>query len=262
MAMNLTKPVLLAAALALFAVAPSSAAPTIYVDQTASYRYINASSATQQGSPGANWYSVGFDDSGWATGNGVFSSGPPSGTIFENGNQGLPFGGVAQPIPTTFTQWDVEYAPFLRTEFALSAPTDLTVWIAVDNGIGTLSTDSRNGTGANTGMYINGVYSTNIGLVNAEGPALRWENVFNIPASYTVAGENVFALQLEDHGGATGFDMMITSQVGDNNPIFTTAPPPPPPAPSSSTGVPEPITLSLFGAGVAGAIAIRRRKKA
>jgi hypothetical protein len=32
--------------------------------------------------------------------------------------------------------------------------------------------------------------------------------------------------------------------------------------PSAPTGVPEPFTLSIFGAGVAGAVALRRRKKA
>jgi hypothetical protein len=33
-------------------------------------------------------------------------------------------------------------------------------------------------------------------------------------------------------------------------------------SPVRNTGVPEPLTLSLFGAGVAGAVAMRRRKKA
>ena len=33
------------------------------------------------------------------------------------------------------------------------------------------------------------------------------------------------------------------------------------PATAPSTGVPEPVTLSLFGAGFAGAVAIRRRKR-
>ena len=232
------------------------ASPTIYVNQNASYKYVDATAATSVGSPGANWFTVGFNDSSWFTGNGTFDNTNPSSTIFDNANAGLPFGGVAVAVPGTFTQWDVGFAPFLRTYFNLSAPTALTVWIAVDNGIGTLAGESRNGTGANTGMYINGVYSTNVGLVNAEGNAFRWENVFDIPANYTFAGVNLFALQLEDHGGLTGFDMMITSQTGSNV-AFTTLPPPQPPV----TGVPEPLTLSLFGAGLIGAIAMRRRLK-
>lgn len=238
---------------------PALAVPTIYVDQNASYRYVDATTATSIGSPGSSWFTVGFNDSSWFTGNGTFDNTTPTSTIFDLGNAGLPFGGAAQPLPGAFTQWDVGFAPFLRTHFTLSAPTALTVWIAVDNGIGTLASDSRNGTGANTGMYINGVYSTNVGLVNAEGNAFRWENVFNIPSNYTFAGDNLFALQLEDHGGLTGFDMMITSQVGDANPLFTSLPPPTPPGP---IGVPEPLTLSLFGAGLVGSIAIRRRKRA
>jgi len=240
-----------------FAAAASSAlaVPTIFVNQNASYRYIDATVATSIASPGSSWFTVGFNDSGWFTGNGTFDNTTPTSTIFDLANAGLPFGGVAQPLPAGFTHWDVGFAPFLRTHFTLAAPTALTVWIAIDNGIGTSAADPRNGTGAATGMYINGVNSTNIGLVNAEGAAFRWENVFNIPSNYTFAGDNLFALQLEDHGGATGFDMMITSQVG-NNPLFTIAPPPGP------TGVPEPTTLSLFAAGLLGFSAIRRRSRA
>ena len=246
------KPVIIAIAATLFAMANAAeaGATTIFVDQTATYRYINATSATAAGAPPANWFAPGFDDSAWYVGNGPFSNTSTSSTILDSGNVNSPFApGPTQPTPSTYTQWDVGQAPFLRTHFTLSAPTDLTVWIAVDNGIGTAASDPRNGTGAATGMYINGVLST--GLVNAEGNAFRWESVFNISSAFTFAGDNVFAIQLEDHGGLTGFDMMITGQVG-TNPVFTTNPPP---------SVPEPATsvLALFGLGAMGAFRRRRR---
>lgn len=231
-----------------------AAASTIFVDQTATYSYINATTATEQSAPAANWFAPGFNDSRWFVGNGPFSSTNTSSTILDTGNANAPFApGPTQATPTTFTQWDVGFAPFIRTHFTLAAPTALTIWIAVDNGIGTSAGDSRNGTGADTGMYINGVIST--GLINAEGNAFRWESVFNIPANFTFAGDNLFAAQLEDHGGLTGFDMMITSQVGDN-PIFSTNPPPTPP-----TSVPEPASAALLGAALLGFAITRRRRR-
>lgn len=223
--------------------APASALTTV-VDQTATYRYINAT-GTPLATP-VNWFAVGFDDSSWNVGNGPFSSGSTAGTILDQGNVNAPFApGATQPVPATFTQWDVNEDPFLRTTFNLATPTDLTIWIAVDNGIGVLGTTVA-------GLYVNGVQTTN--AVNAEGAAFRWEIAFNVPAQYTFAGTNLIALQLEDHGVATGFDMMVTTQSSDSTiPPFTTNPPP---------AVPEPASWAMLLVGLAsvGSFTARRRR--
>jgi hypothetical protein len=230
-------------------VSSSAIALPVFVDQTANYRYINASGGGNctPGAAPANWFAVGFDDSAWNTGNGPFSSGPTSGTFGADlSNVNAPFApGPTQPIPGTFTQWNVNNCPLVRTTFTLAAPTALTIWIAVDNGIGLQ--------GGN-GIYVNGVQGT--GTVNAEGQAFRWETVFDIPATYTFTGTNLIALQLEDHGGATAFDMMVTGQAPDSsNPPFTTKPPPTQPG-----TVPEPTSLLLLGASLAVLRMTRRRR--
>ena len=224
--------------------APASALTTI-LDQTATYRYINAT-GTPLPTP-ANWFAVSFDDSSWNVGTGPFSSGSTAGTILDQGNVNAPFApGATQPVPTTFTQWDVNQDPLLRTTFNLTVPTDLTIWIAVDNGIGVL------GSTAVAGLYVNGVQTTN--AVNAEGAAFRWEVAFNVPSQYTFAGTNLIALQLEDHGVSTGFDMMVTTQSSDSTiPPFTTNPPP---------AVPEPASwiMLLVGLASVGSFTARRRR--
>ncbi len=231
-----------AAGAALLTTAMPASALQIYVDQTASYRYINATGPDLP--VPANWFSVGFDDSTWNTGNGPFSSNATSSTILNQANVNAPFApGPTQPTPASFTQWDINHDPLLRTTFSLAAPTALTIWIAVDNGVGVL------GSGA-AGLYVNGVQTTQ--SVNAEGNAFRWESVFNIPAQYTFAGANLIALQLEDHGGLTGFDMVVTAASPDTSiPPFTTNPPPTVPEASSWATI-------MAGLGLLAAIARRR----
>ena len=209
----------------------------IYIDQDATFRYVNATAATTVPVVPATWFTYGFDDSSWFTGNAPFSTGFGGDQANVNGPF---FPGPTEPIPAASTPWSVNFDPYLRTTFNLDAPTALTIWMAVDNGIQSL--------------YLNGVLGT--GSFNREGQAFRWEHVFDIPAAYTFAGENVLALQLEDHGGATGFVMMLTANDAAQNPTFTDLAPPVPP-----TAVPEPATLTMFGLGLAGIERYRRRRQ-
>jgi len=55
-------------------------------------------------------------------------------------------------------------------------------------------------------LYLNGnLVASN----NAEGYTYRWEYSGGISSSYLVNGVNVIAVALEDHGGATAFDMEV-----------------------------------------------------
>ncbi len=83
-------------------------------------------------------------------------------------------------------------------------------------------------------LYVNG---TLLSAHNAEGFTSRWEYGGGFGATLH-SGVNFVALALEDHGGATAFDMRITA------------------AP-----VPEPETyaMMLAGLGVMGAVARRRK---
>lgn len=215
----------------------------IIIDQDASWRYINATPATTMAVPG-DWFAKDFDDSGWFAGNAPFTSNPgnPAATFGGDlANAGTPYGGAAPAIPAAGTLWNVPFDPYLRISFNMAAPAPLTVWIAVDNGI--------------NAMYLNGVLST--GNINAEGQGFRWEHVFDIGAEYTLNGENVLALQLEDHGGATAFALVLTEDDSADNPIFTDNDPPPP---NPTNGIPEPGTLALFAFGLTGLAILRRRK--
>lgn len=89
-------------------------------------------------------------------------------------------------------------------------------------------------------LYANGVF---VSSAYASGFTYLWEYTGGFGSSL-VNGRNVVALALSDDGGATAFDMEILSR-GRNG-----------------AGVPEPATLALVGAALAGVAATRRRRHA
>lgn len=100
---------------------------------------------------------------------------------------------------------------------------DLTLNVAADNGFI---------------IFVNGVQ---IAKENAEGYTSIWEYTLPIDNSFFLApGENLLQVLVEDHGAKTFFDMKLTGDI--------------PP-------VPEPGTILLLGAGLAGLAAWRRSKK-
>jgi hypothetical protein len=83
---------------------------------------------------------------------------------------------------------------YVRKEFDLSNFNISTInwYLGIDNGYE---------------LYINGHL---ISSDNAEGFTYRWEYSGTIPSQYLNPGINVVALALEDHGGLTAFDLMMT----------------------------------------------------
>jgi hypothetical protein len=241
----------LAAAGVLLGAATAASALTIYLPENATYRYINANASTVAPVP-ANWFTVGFDDTTWSSAAGPFAN-QSSGTIFNNPNSGAPYAPDPQPSFPVSTIWAPNFDPQIRTTFTLPAPTALTLWLALDNGVGPFPVVP----GA-PGIWLNGVAAT--GSTNAEGNAFRWEHVFDIPAAYTFAGLNTLALQLEDHGSLTGYALVITADDANTNPPITTNPPPQQQPPNAT--VPEPQTIALLGLGLLGLAAMRRRRAA
>ncbi|MCA9323356.1 MAG: hypothetical protein KDB53_21640, partial [Planctomycetes bacterium] len=204
----------------------------IYLSEDATYRYVNASAATSIPSVPSDWADFGFDDSAWHVGQGAFGSS-------FGGSLGNTTGPQTPNAPTFTgsTPWSTNWDPYLRTTFTLAAPTNLTIWIAVDNGINSI--------------HLNGVQAT--ATFNAEGTANRWEHVLDVPAAYTQTGTNVIALQAEDHGGGTGFAMVVTeddlaihTQFTTNSPAFPSfdAPTPCGQIVPVSNGIPVAISFS------------------
>lgn len=157
---------------------------------------------------------------------------------------------------TTIGGWSVGPAPFgnntgLDADFGFatlwaadgSDGDDLWVRVAIDltgYDLGTVIWDL----GVDNGftLYANGAF---ISAANAEGYTYRWEYSGAFGASL-VNGINIIAVALEDHGGATAFDMQVSGRL----------------LPGGPGKVPEPGMIGLLGLGLLGAGMARRRRKA
>ena len=169
--------------------------------------------------PGSNWEYTFVDPTGsstWNTTTGGWAVGPaPFGNEFA-GDFGYSSG----------TFWGADAWGNMDDDLWVRTTLDLTgydlstvAWdLGVDNGFS---------------LFLNGIL---IQSTNAEGYTWRWEysGTFGTAA---LAGVNVLALALEDHGGLTAFDMQVTG-----------------------TPVPEPSMLGLLGLGLM-ALALRRRTR-
>jgi len=136
---------------------------------------------------------------------------------WSSGN--APFGNVSTGVGTVTefnfnTFWPADGADgddlWVRAEIDLSNFDRTTIqWhLGVDNGFK---------------LYINGNL---VDSKNAEGYTFRWEYSGAFATAHLLPGKNVLAVALEDHGGATAFDMQVTGTKG----------PPPPPDPVDLIG--------------------------
>lgn len=177
-------------------------------------------------SPGSIWeytFSDPTADPSWNTTTGGWLTGPAPFGNHTGGYPGDPLGyfdyATSWPANSVFG-----YDLWVRRSVNLTGfnPSSALWNLGVDNGFA---------------LYANGAL---VAAHNAEGYTYRWEYSGNFPGGLN-PGLNVIALQLEDHGGLTAFDMEIT---GDR-----------------SAPVPEPGTMVLLGTGVVGLASRAWRKR-
>jgi hypothetical protein len=187
-------------AVAAFA-APASAAPILATGSTWEYTFADPTG-----------------DASWNTTTGGWDTGPAP---FGNNTGGYPSDPAGDFDYATL--WPADGSDgndlWVRTTFDTTGfDLDSISWnLGVDNGYA---------------LYLNGDL---IASANGEGYTYQWEYSGDFGTSL-VAGTNVLAVALEDHGGLTAFDMEVVG-----------------------TPIPEPTTLLLFGSGLATAVVRFRR---
>ncbi len=129
------------------------------------------------------------------------------------------YSGGAWTGPTAIpAAWTVNDETAIVYNFVLGGTSNVHIDLGVDNGIL---------------VWLNGTYI--FGAQNSGGSSL---NEYDIDLPGLAAGSYALQILREDHGGATGYDIL-----GD------------------AVRVPEPATLSLFGMGLLSLGLIRRRRK-
>jgi hypothetical protein len=140
--------------------------------------------------PGSTWEYTFTDPTGDATWNTTTGGWTTGAAPFSNAGSGdFAFN----------TPWPADGTGTLNDDLWVRTTIDLTgydlstiAWdLGVDNGFA---------------LYANGIL---VGSANEEGFTFRWEYSGNFAAALN-PGVNVLAVALEDHGGATAFDMQVT----------------------------------------------------